>query len=189
VPIAGIEEQFRGLAAGRELATRVEIALLSPLVALRDVNLHGYVLRPGIAKLGRWQAGMKEQGAPGAGARLGQLLRRHHTQREPGMDDLAGQPIGGTQTPLEDGVEADLPGIANPVGELVEGLAVVEVGDMHDVSGSTELIGEGLNARRQAMCMVEKQKLSHSRSLAAALPLALPCFSSSGRFALPGGRD
>jgi hypothetical protein len=34
---------------------------------------------------------------------------------------------------------------------------------MNDVSGSAEFIGEGETSRRQSLCMMEEQKLSHVR--------------------------
>jgi hypothetical protein len=40
-------------------------------------------------------------------------------------------------------VEADLFGVANAVSEFGEGLAVVEIWGVNNVSGSAEFIGEG----------------------------------------------
>jgi hypothetical protein len=57
--------------------------------------------------------------------------------------------------------------VAHAVGKLVEGLAFVQVWNMHDVSGTAELIREDMNAAGQAMGMVEEQNLSHVRSMAA----------------------
>ena len=104
---------------------------------------------------------MKQQGSFGARTRLGQHLRRHHPEREPRIDDLTGQAVSSEPTALEDGFEADLLRVANAVGELGEGLAVVEIRGVNEVSGSAELVGEGEAPVRQSLCMMEEQNLSH----------------------------
>jgi hypothetical protein len=106
---------------------------------------------------------VKQQGSFGTWTRLGQHLRRQHPEREPGIDDLVRQAVGGESTALDDRVEADLLGVANAVGEFGEGLAFAEIRGVNDVSGSAELIGEGEAPGRQPLCMMEKQKLSHVR--------------------------
>ena len=59
---------------------------------------------------------------------LGQLLRRHHPEREPGVDELGRQPVGGPHPTLDDLAEADLAGVGHALVERVERAAVVEVG-------------------------------------------------------------
>ena len=49
-----------------------------------------------------------------------------------------------------------------PVGQLGEGLAVVEIRGVNDVSGSAKVVGEGEAPGRQSLCMMEEQKLSHA---------------------------
>jgi hypothetical protein len=85
---------------------------------------------------------VQQQGSPDAGTRLGQHLRRQHPERETGIDDVVRQPVGGESTALDDRLEADLLGVAHAIGELGEGLAVVEVRGVNEVSRSAELIGE-----------------------------------------------
>jgi hypothetical protein len=93
-------------------------------------------------------------------------------EREPGIDDLVRQDVSGESTALDDGVEPDLLGVANAVGEFDEGLAVVEIRGVNDVSGGAELIGEREAPRRQSLCVMEHQNLSHvGWSLARTNPL------------------
>jgi hypothetical protein len=66
-----------------------------------------------------------------------------HPEREPGIDDFVRQAVSGESTALDDCLEADLFGVANAVSEFGEGLAVVEIWGVNDVSGSAEFIGEG----------------------------------------------
>jgi hypothetical protein len=40
-----------------------------------------------------------------------------------------------------------------PVGQLGEGLAVVEIRGVNDVSGSAKVVGEGEAPGRQSLCM------------------------------------
>jgi hypothetical protein len=86
---------------------------------------------------------VKEQRSPGAGARLGQHLRREHPEREPGVDDVVRQAVRGKAAALEDRAEADLFGVPDAVRELGEGPALVEIGRVNDVSGRAELLDEG----------------------------------------------
>ena len=62
---------------------------------------------------------------------------------------------------LDDRVEADLLGVVNAVGEVGEGLAVVEIRGVNDVSASAELSGEGEAPGRQSLRMMKEQKLGH----------------------------
>ena len=70
-------------------------------------------------------------------------------------------PIGVGHWIRDDRVEADLLGVANAVGEFGEGLAVVEIRRVHDLSGSAESIGEGEAPTGQALRVMEEQNLSH----------------------------
>ena len=103
----------------------------------------------------------EQQGALGARARLGQHLRGHHSEREPGVDELARQPIGGASTALDDRPEANLPCVADALVQVGEGLAVVEVGGVNDVSGSSQRVGELEESSSLALCVMEEQYLGH----------------------------
>jgi hypothetical protein len=104
---------------------------------------------------------VKQQGSLRTGPCLGQHLRRHHPEREAGIDDFVRQVVSGESTALDDRVEADLFGVVNAVGEFGEGLTVVEIWRVHDVSGSAESIGEGEAPGRQALSMMEEQNFGH----------------------------
>jgi hypothetical protein len=104
---------------------------------------------------------VKQQGSFRARTRLGEHLRRQYPERKPGIDDFVRQAVSGESPALDDRVEADLLGVANAVCELGEGVAVVEIRGVNDVSGSAKLIGEGEAPGRQTLCMVEEQKLSY----------------------------
>jgi hypothetical protein len=62
-----------------------------------------------------------------ARTRLGQHLRGHDPEGDPGIDDFVGQAVGGDSAALDDGVEADPLGVANALGKVGEDLAVVEI--------------------------------------------------------------
>jgi hypothetical protein len=72
------------------------------------------------------------------------------------------QAVSGESTALDDRVEADVLGVANAVGQVGEGLTIVEIRGMNDVSGSAEFLGESEASGRQSLCMMEEQKLGHA---------------------------
>ena len=52
-------------------------------------------------------------------------------------------------------------GVADAVVEVGEGLALVQIWCVHDVSGGAESIGEGEDPRRQALRMMKEQNFGH----------------------------
>ena len=60
---------------------------------------------------------------------------------------------------LVDRVEADLLGVADALRQIGEGLAVVEVGRVHDVSGRAKSVREGDDPRGQSLCVMKEQNL------------------------------
>ena len=126
------------VSASRWATSRSSFGGKGPLVGVHQMDLERDTLRPGAAELGGRDTAVKEQGSPGARTRLGQHLRRQHTEREPG--------------------------IANAIGEFGERLAFVEIRGVNDVSGGAELIGEGAAPGGQSLRMLEQQKLGHVRS-------------------------
>ena len=69
---------------------------------------------------------MEQQGALCALPSLGEHLRGD-TEGEPGVHQLVGQRLGGSSSALKDRVEAHFPGVGEPLLELVEDPAVVEI--------------------------------------------------------------
>jgi hypothetical protein len=111
---------------------------------------------------------VEQQGSPGARSGLGQHLRRHSPEREAAVDELVGQALGREAPALDDRLEADLTRVGHALGAVREGLAVVEIRDMDDVSGGAELLGEGEAPGGQPVDVVEEQHLGHgSRSILA----------------------
>ncbi len=80
VPVAGIEEKLSVFRSSRQFAGGMEIGAGKPLVRFHRVNLNGYAVWPGSAKLSYWNAGVKQQRTPGARSRLRQFLGRQNSQ-------------------------------------------------------------------------------------------------------------
>ena len=163
VSIAGIQEQLRALDCLHDLAGGGEV-FVDPLVVLHHVDLERDALRPRAAELLGREGGAEQQGSLRARPRLGQHLRGHHPEREPGIDQAVGQGLSGKATALEDRVEAGFLGVANALVEVGEGLALVQIWSVHDVSGGAEPIGEGEDPRRQALGVMKEQNLGHGRA-------------------------
>ena len=80
-------------------------------VGVHPVDLHRHVRRPRRPELRRGHAGVEEQRPARARARLRELLRRHHPEREAGVDELARQLVRRAHAALDDLAEADLLGV------------------------------------------------------------------------------
>src|SRR5439155_14617473 len=132
-----------------------------PFVVLHHLDLERDSRRPRAPELGGRERSGEQQGTFGARARLGQHLSGQRSERESGIDELVRQAVGCESTALADRVEADLLGVADAVVELGEGLAVVEVRGMNDVSGSPQLVGKREESARLTVCVVEEQYLGH----------------------------
>jgi hypothetical protein len=78
-----------------------------------------------------------------------------------------------THPPLEDLAEADLARVRHALVEGGEGAAVVEVGNVHDMSGSTKFVGERVHAGCATLRVVEEQHLRHL-TLPSAVAAATP---------------
>ncbi len=97
---------------------------------------------------------------------MGELLRRHHPERQTGVDEFGRQTLGGNDASLENRLEPDLSGVADAFVELGERVAVVEIRGVDDVPGGAEFIGERETPRRQSLRMMEQQQLSGAYSVA-----------------------
>src|SRR5258708_22461 len=154
--IAGVQEQLCSvdrldkLTRGRQIFQR-------PLVVFHHVDLERDSRRPGAAELGGWERSAEEQRSLRTWPCLGQLLRRHHSEREPGIDKVARQAFGRTATALRNRLEADLLRVADALVEVGEGVAVVEVGRVDNVSGGAQLVGECKETLRLPLCVMEQQ--------------------------------
>src|SRR4051794_6170314 len=103
--LAGIEEQLSPVGRVDELPRGLEV-FVEELVALLAVNLYGNPFGPGVSELRDRETPVHEQGAAGAGARLRELLRGHHAEREAGIDGAGANPLGGCHSALDQRAEA-----------------------------------------------------------------------------------
>jgi hypothetical protein len=63
---------------------------------------------------------VKQQGSFRAGTRLGQHLRRHRPERQPGVHDSVRQALSGESTALDHCLEAKLFGVGQPSASSVK---------------------------------------------------------------------
>ena len=126
------------------------------------MDLERNALRPPVPELRGGESGAEEQGAASATPCLGEQLRRHHAEREPCVDELVRELLGGEPPTLHDRVETDLLRVADALVEVVERLAVVQVRRVDGVPDGSQVLGEAENALRDALRMVEEQDLGHA---------------------------
>ena len=67
--------------------------------------------------------------------------------------------------PIDEHPEADLVGVGHAVIEVVERPPFVEVGGVHGVPGSSQLIGELVEPRCLSLCVMEQQYFGHVQHL------------------------
>jgi hypothetical protein len=158
VPVTGVEEELGLGDRRRKVAGDLDVTQLVPL---HRVNLQRHARRPRASELRERDAGMEEQRAPRARPGLSQHLRRQHAEREPGVDDVRAQILGGGPAAPDDLAEADLLGVGHAAGQIGEGPAVVEIRRVHDVAARAELVGEREAAGRQPMRMMEQDDFGH----------------------------
>jgi hypothetical protein len=164
VSIAAIHEQRGALHRFVELTRggAVLVGRQGQLVGVHHVDLERDARRPRAAGLGRWDAAVKEQGSLRAGPCLSQHLSGQNPQREAGIDEAVGQAIGGEAAALNDRAEAGFLRVAHTVGGVGEGLALVEIWSVHDVSRRAKSIGKGEAPGRQTLCVMKEQDLRHA---------------------------
>ncbi len=97
--VARVEEQLRQVARLDQGTGGIDV-LEEELVALLPVHLHRDARGPRRTELRDREARVHEQGAARAVTRLGELLRRHHPEREPGVDDVGADALGGLDAAL-----------------------------------------------------------------------------------------
>jgi hypothetical protein len=93
---------------------------------------------------------------------LGELLRRHYTEREAGVDNVGGQPIGRTDTALDHLAEADLLRMPNSLLHSVERSPLEENWRVCRVAGSPKLVREDNDARGQTLRVMEQDNFGHT---------------------------
>jgi hypothetical protein len=104
---------------------------------------------------------LAEQRTARTGPGLRQLLSRKHTEREAGVHQIGGQPLGRTEAALEHLAEADLLGVGHSLLEKGEGAAVVQIGRVHGVPCAAQLVGERDHPGGQPLRVVEEHYFSH----------------------------
>src|SRR5579875_2904124 len=111
---AAVKAQLRVRGRLDERTGCVEVALpCEELAGVHAVDLDRDSFGPCTAEFRDWDTGMEQQRTLRAGSRLGQHLRRKDAEREPGADEFAGQPLGGSAPALDDRIEPGLVGIAD----------------------------------------------------------------------------
>jgi hypothetical protein len=125
------------------------------------MHLDGYAGRPAGSELGRRRAGLEEQRAAGPWPRLCELLCRHHSERETGVDELRGQRLGRPGTAAHQLVRADAADVGHAIVDRREGPALEQVGRVHGVPGSAELAREAEHACGESLRVVKEQYFGH----------------------------
>jgi hypothetical protein len=131
------------------------------------VDLHGHAGGPRLTELADGDARLEQERPPRPGPGLGEPLGRHHAGRDPGVDERPRQGLGRGAAAGHQRLEPHLPGVGDAVVEGREGAAVHEVGDVDDVPRLPQPVGEGLDARRETLDVVEQNDLGHDRLLGA----------------------
>jgi hypothetical protein len=96
-----------------------------------------------------------------AGTRLGEHLGRKHSQREADVEDLGGQTFRCSRASLDDHAEPDLLGVGDPVVELRERLALVQIRRVDRVPGGPQLVGKSEESLGLPLRVVKQQYLRH----------------------------
>lgn len=165
MPTAPVEEQLSIVVAVDELAGCIQVAFAGEkLVGIHSVDLYRDGLWPRGVELTWRNACMEQQCACRTGPRLCQLLRGENTEGETGVDQAVGQLMSDADASIDDGGEAMLLGVADPCYEIVERLALIEIGGVDGVSGSSQFIGESNDAGREPMGVMKQQDLCHANA-------------------------
>jgi hypothetical protein len=133
--------------------------------SIHRVDLHGHTIGPGAAELRGRQARVIQERTSGAGPRLRERLRGHAAEREPGVHDVDRQPGRELRAAVDDALEAGLARVRDALVDVVERVAVVEVGRVDGVAGLAQLVGEGQEPRRLPLRVMEEQHGRHIDTL------------------------
>jgi hypothetical protein len=105
-------------------------------VRLHRVHLDRYAICPGGAELRDRDAGVDQQRPLRPLSCLRQALRRHHAEREAGVDQGGRQLLGRPDIALDQRSEPDPTGVAHPFLQGGEGATVVQVWRVNGVAGA-----------------------------------------------------
>ena len=107
-------------------------------------------------------ARLEEDGAAGAGTGLREPLCRHDPERDAEVDEVgrqAGDDLVGPGVARLEALGLDR---REALLDRAVGGAVEEVGGVHGVPGPAERVGQGVDAGRQALDVVEEDDLGHA---------------------------
>jgi hypothetical protein len=99
------------------------------------MDLERHAVEPRSAELCTRHGAMEEDRPPRTGSRLRERLRRHHAEREAGIDDVGRQSLGCLRAAADDLLEADPPGVGHALVDVLERLALVQVRRVDRVTG------------------------------------------------------
>ena len=169
--VAGVQEQFGLVGRFDERSGCLEV-FVEELVAVLTVHLDGNAGRPRVAELGEREARGDEQGSAGAGTRLRELLRGHHSERDAGVHHLRREGVRRCDAAPAERAEAGLARERHAFLERVERAAVEEIRRVHGVAPLAQLVGERPDTLRQSLNVVEQHDLSHCDHSSAIDPLS-----------------
>ena len=129
------------------------------------MHLHGDALGPRVPELRDRQAPRHEERPARAGPRLRELLGGHDPEREPRVDDIGAELLGGGHAALGQGAEARFASERHALLDGVERPPAEQVGGVDGVARLPKLIAERPHAVRQPLDVVIQHNLGHPRPL------------------------
>ena len=161
VLVTRVHEQLRVRGRLNERPRGVDVALACEVrICVHPVYLRRNASRPRPELLDGYE-GVEEQPAACARARLRELLRRQHAERETAVDEIVRQSIGLAHAAVEDLHEPDFVHVRETLLDACERLALEEIRRVHRVTRPSQLVRERMEARRLALSMVEEQYVGH----------------------------
>jgi hypothetical protein len=125
------------------------------------VHLHRHALGPPVPELRDGEARVHEDGAAGAGPGLRELLRRHDPEREAGVHCFWAELLGGRDAARREILESLRAGEGHSLLDRGKRAAVEQVGCVHGVAGTAQLVGKRLHAVGQSLNVVVKHYFGH----------------------------
>src|SRR5438105_10018893 len=149
VLVAGVEEQLGVVHLLDDLARRLHVSLADEdRVIVHAVDLDGDAIWPGsegpLAADGDGR--VEEERASRSGPGLGQLLRDHLTEREPGIHEVLRQVVRGAFALLDHLVHAAGLYVGHSLVDAPEGATLEQVRRVHGVARMSQILRERLHA-------------------------------------------